>query len=93
MEDLDHLLLILTITVLTDTLIHRFHGYARFTWNFLSMTLFTWVMLFSLYALTGLWFTYGIFAVFNIFTADASLRRDSSIYEAYVGTVYKRLDD
>ena len=92
MADIDHLLLILTITVLTDTLIHRFHGYARFTWNFLSMTLFTWVMLFALYTLTGIWITYGVFAVFNIFTADASLRRDSSCYENYLGTIYRKLD-
>ena len=93
MADIDHLLLILMITVLTDTLIHRFHGYARFTWNFITMALFTWVLLFAVYGLTGLWFTYGVFAVFNILTANRSLRWDSSIYENYLGTVYKKLDE
>ena len=93
MENLDHLLLILAVTVLTDTLIHRFHGYARFTWNFVTTTLFTWVFLLAVYGLTGLWFTYTASVVFNIYTARISLKWDASIYEAYLGTVYRRLDE
>lgn len=91
MSDIDHLILIIIITVSVDTLIHRFHGYARLSWNFITMTLFTCVMVSVIYTAIGIIPTYAILAIFNIYTADASLRKDSSIYEKYIGTIYKKL--
>jgi len=90
---LNHILLMLSMTMLVDTCILRYHGYARFTWNFVGTACFTMVVSTFITSILPIWAAYAVTLMYNASAGYYSLRRDDSMYRVYRDTVYYKIDE